>query len=58
MLLTVANNYEGELNELSDRMATVISPIMLVVMAVIVGFIVLSIVQPMFEQMSGMGLGR
>jgi type II secretory pathway component PulF len=54
MLLTVAKNYEDELNELSDRLATIVGPIMLIGMAFIVGFIVLSIVQPMF-QMGNLG---
>ena len=49
MLLTVAQNYESELNELADNLSAIISPIMLVVMAFIVGFIVLSIALPMFQ---------
>ena len=49
MLLTVARNYEEELGEITDTMSVWISPIMLVVMGLIVGFIVLSIALPMVE---------
>lgn len=43
MLLTVARNYEADSQELVDRLTGALSPIMLVVMALIVGFIVLAI---------------
>ncbi|MFA6066798.1 MAG: type II secretion system F family protein [Candidatus Babeliaceae bacterium] len=47
MLLTVAEYYEVELADLADSLASKIDPIMLLVMAVIVGFIVMAIVTPM-----------
>jgi type II secretory pathway component PulF len=50
MLLTVAKNYGDELSEYSDNLAGKIAPVMLIVMAVIVGFIVISIVVPMMQQ--------
>lgn len=43
MLLTVARNYEADSQELIDRLTGALSPIMLVVMALVVGFIVLAI---------------
>lgn len=43
MLLTVAKNYESDSQELIDRLTAALSPIMLVVMALVVGFIVLAI---------------
>ncbi len=49
MLLTVAQNYEADLAEFSDSLSSKLEPIMLLVMAVIVGFVVLSIVQPMMQ---------
>lgn len=55
MLLTVAQNYESDLNEYADGLSTALGPIMMVIMAVIVGFIVLSIAQPMMESASLMG---
>ncbi len=51
MLLTVAENYEEELSELADRLTAALGPIMLVAMAVIVGFIVLAIALPL-QQMN------
>ncbi|MCA9770346.1 type II secretion system F family protein [Candidatus Dependentiae bacterium] len=49
MLLTVAKNYEEELGELADSLAAKIGPILLVMMAVVVGFIVLSMALPMVQ---------
>lgn len=49
MLLTVAKNYEEELAELIDGLTAVISPILLIVMAFIVGFIVIAIAAPMMD---------
>ena len=48
MLLKVANIYEQEVNEASDKLQSLIEPILIIFLAVIVGFIVLSIVVPMF----------
>ncbi len=47
MLLTVAKNYEEDLREYADRLTAQLGPILLIVMALVVGFIVLSIAQPM-----------
>lgn len=49
MLMTVAENYEAELSELSDSLSNKLGPIMTLVMAVIVGFIVISIVLPLVK---------
>ena len=49
MLLTVANNYEEDLGELADNLTAALSPILLVIMAVIVGFIVIAIAVPMLQ---------
>jgi len=56
MLLTVAKNYEDELGEWVDTLSALISPIMLLVMAFIVGFIVLSVALPMFQMGQVAGL--
>lgn len=56
MLLTVADNYEKEYVELIDRITGLISPIMLLFMAVMVGFIVMAIALPMVGQMENMGV--
>ena len=50
MLMTVAENYEVELNELADGLSTALQPVMLLIMAVVVGFIVYSIAQPLMSQ--------
>lgn len=49
MLLTIARNYEVELTELIDAATGMISPIMLVIMAVIVGFIIMAIAGPIMQ---------
>ena len=49
MLLTVAQNYEEELKELTDRLTALLGPLMLIVMAVIVGFIVLAVALPVMQ---------
>jgi type IV pilus assembly protein PilC len=56
MLLTVAKNYEVELGELIDTATGLISPIMLVVMAVIVGFIIMAIASPIMQGGQAFGL--
>jgi len=53
MLLTVSKNYEEDLGDLSDSLAGKIGPVMLILMAFIVGFIVLSIAVPMVKMSAG-----
>jgi len=53
MLLAVAKNYEEDLSEIADRLTAFITPVLLIVMALIVGFIVISIALPIL-QMSGL----
>jgi type II secretory pathway component PulF len=49
MLTTVANNYEEELGVITDKLTTSLGPIMLVGMAIIVGFIIVAIAMPIIE---------
>ena len=56
MLLTVAANYEEELGDLIDRATGLLGPIMLIVMAVIVGFIVMAIAGPIMSAGEGFGI--
>ncbi|MGB8367579.1 MAG: type II secretion system F family protein, partial [Candidatus Babeliales bacterium] len=49
MLLIVAQNYEEELKELTNRLTALLGPIMLITMAVIVGFIVLAVALPIMQ---------
>ena len=55
MLLTVADNYEKDYVELIDKITGLIAPVMLFVMAGIIGFIVMAIALPMIAQMENMG---
>lgn len=54
MLLAVAENYEKDYVELIDKLTGLISPIMLVFMAGIVGFIVMAVAMPMMSQLEGL----
>jgi type II secretory pathway component PulF len=56
MLLSIAKNYEVELGELIDSVTGLISPIMLVIMAVIVGFIIMAIATPIMQGGQSFGL--
>jgi len=47
MLITVADYYETELSDFADSLTSKIDPLMLVVMAVVVGFVVISVVSPL-----------
>ncbi|MEK6267347.1 MAG: type II secretion system F family protein [Planococcus sp. (in: firmicutes)] len=49
MLLKVAEFYESEVDAETDRLKALIEPLMIVVLAALVGTIVLSIMLPMFE---------
>ncbi|MBI2353323.1 type II secretion system F family protein [Candidatus Dependentiae bacterium] len=49
MLLTVAQNYETELTELSDSLTAKLNPIMTLLTGAIVGFIMLSVIGPVFN---------
>lgn len=57
MLLTVASNYEKELTEYVDELTARLNPIILLITALIVGFIVVAIILPM-TQMSQALSGR
>jgi type II secretory pathway component PulF len=43
MLLTIAENYQADSLELTDRLTAALNPLMLVVMGLLVGFIVVSL---------------
>lgn len=49
MLERIADTYDGEVDNTVSAMTTVLEPIMILIMAGIVGFIVLSIMLPMLE---------
>jgi type IV pilus assembly protein PilC len=49
MLEKIADFYEAEVDTMTDRLKSLIEPVMIIVLAAVVGFIVLSIVVPMFN---------
>ena len=58
MLLVVAENSEEELSALTDSLSAKIEPIMMIFMAVVVGFIVISIALPMTQLAGTIGKGK
>ena len=56
MLLTVAQNYEKEVNEYAETLAALLDPIMMVVVGVVVGFVVMSVIQPIMQQAQGLSI--
>jgi type II secretory pathway component PulF len=49
MLLTVAEQYEADLKEYADSLTSKINPAMLIVMALLVGFIMVSVFMPVIS---------
>lgn len=49
MLLTVAQNYEEDLGEVADTLTESLGPLLLVFMALVVGFIILAIMAPILQ---------
>ena len=54
MLKKVADIYDQEVEEASEKLQSLIEPLMIVFLAIIVGIIVLSIVVPMFKMFEGL----
>jgi type IV pilus assembly protein PilC len=50
-----ANFYDDEVENSVQRLTTMLEPLMIVVMAVLIGFIMLAIVMPMFDMVSVVG---
>ncbi|HBL98063.1 TPA: hypothetical protein DDZ86_00270 [Candidatus Dependentiae bacterium] len=55
MLTAVAQHYEGELNEWSDGLVARLDPIMMVVMAGVVGFVIIAIMKPILGLSTALG---
>jgi type II secretory pathway component PulF len=56
MLLTIAENYENDLNEISDTLTKALEPALIVMMGVIVGFIIYSIIVPIMNMSKMLGV--
>lgn len=55
ILNKVADFYDGEVDTAVSQLTTMLEPLIIVVLAVIVGFVVISIVQPMFGMYKELG---
>ncbi len=55
MLEKTADFYDGEVDSAVKQLTTMLEPAIILVMSVVVGFIILSIIQPMFQMYSMMG---
>lgn len=53
MLDKVADFYEADVDQMADRLKTMLEPIMILILAVIVGTIVLAVMLPSFEMING-----
>lgn len=49
ILMDLAEFYEGEINETTKNLSTIIEPILMVVMGIAVGFFAISMIQPMYS---------
>ena len=56
MLITVGNDYDVELNEITESLTEKITPIMTIVMAIIILFIIMSIFLPVMQMGEGLGI--
>jgi len=55
MLNKIADYYDKEVKDVMNRLSTILEPIIIVAMAVVIGFIVISIILPMFEMLRLVG---
>jgi len=55
ILNKVADFYDREVETAVDQLTTMIEPIIIVVLAIVVGFVVISIIQPMFGMYDAVG---
>ncbi len=49
ILMNLAEFYEGEINETTKNLSTIIEPILMVIMGIAVGFFAISMIQPMYS---------
>ncbi len=55
MLLTVAKNYEDELEDQIDVFTKALDPLLIIIMALVVGFVIFAIVLPMMQRYENLG---
>ena len=57
MLNSIADDMEFESERAIQQMVAMIEPVMIIVMAVIVGFIMISVIVPIYQSYSTIGAG-
>jgi type IV pilus assembly protein PilC len=55
ILENVADFYDSEVETAVSQLTTMLEPLIIVFLAVVVGFVVISIIQPMFQMYDGVG---
>lgn len=55
VLLYLSNFYEDEIDDLSKNLSTILEPVLLVIIAVMVGFVALSIISPIYQLTGSIG---
>ena len=55
MLNKISDLYDRDVKDVLNRLSSILEPIIIVVMAVVIGYIVVSIILPMFEMMRFVG---
>lgn len=55
ILENVADFYDSEVETAVSQLTTILEPMIIVFLAVVVGFVVISIIQPMFQMYNGVG---
>ena len=55
VLLYLSSFYDDEIDDLSKNLATILEPILLVVMGIAVGFVAISIITPIYELTGSIG---
>jgi type IV pilus assembly protein PilC len=50
----LAEFYEEEVTNITDNLASIIEPVLMIILGVAVGFFAISMIQPMYSMMEGM----
>jgi type IV pilus assembly protein PilC len=55
MLIKVSGHYEQEVDEMAERLSKLVEPVLLVFLGGFIGFILVSILMPMFRVFTNIG---
>ena len=56
ILYKTADYYDEEIESTMEKMTTLLEPVLIVLIALVIGIIVLSMILPMFEMISTLGI--